>query len=370
MDTHPTDPVAPHALVADLTRAKLAADAELALHHQYHALTVLLQSLRTRHELRFVLGMHLERLFPETRGSLFLLDQGGAGRFVPIVRWGLDPEADDAPLPSCVAQHLDHTSSIESLLTTVVPPVRSANQGVCAPLMAEGEMLGVLYAEPEQAGDAPQRPLADEARRRLFDVADRITLPLNVMRMREQLHQQARLDPLTGIANRVFMDDTIERKTAEATNWGADLSVALLDLDHFTMVNHSAGHDAGDHLLTSFVQFLRGQIDTDDVLMRLGGDEFVLVMPAANADEAKVRVDDLHARWLYETPAGSGGHTFSTGIADTRGHGSSARALLRAAHKALAEAKAAGRARVAIAPPFVAIAQEETTFLKKLGITQ
>lgn len=319
-----TEPAAQPPLIQALTRAKDASDNELAIQLQYHALTVLLQNLRTRHELRFVLGMHLERLFPETRGSLFLLDQATAGHFVPIVRWGLDPEPDDAPLPSCVAQHFDHTASLESLLTTVVPPSHAASQGVCAPLMAEGELLGVLFAEPEPTLDASHPPLAEPIRKRLFEVADRLTLPLNVMHMRNALQQQARLDPLTGVGNRVHMDETIERMTSDATSWGAGLSVVMLDLDHFSQVNQTAGHDAGDHLLTNFVQCLAGQLTSDDVLMRLGGDEFVVVLPALSAEEGRLRVEELHARWLYETPAGTGGHTFSAGVADIQGHGPSA----------------------------------------------
>lgn len=342
---------------------------QLAEQLQYKALTVLLQSLRTRQELRYVLSVHLERLLPRTNGSLFLADPAPTRRLMPVVRWGLDQDADDAPLPGCVAQHLDQTAAADSLLSTVVPPTSHPRQGVCAPLMAEGELLGVLYAEQESLDDGPAPPLEGESVRRLFEVAERLTLPLNVIVMREQLQSQAQLDPLTGVANRLHMNETIERKTAEAATWGADLSVVLLDLDHFTLVNLGSGHDAGDHLLKAFAQFLRAQLDSDDLLLRLGGDEFVLVLPVANGDEARRRLEEMHARWVYETPAGSGGHTFSAGIADTQGHGSTARELLKAAHKALAEAKTAGRARIVVAPPFVPVAHEETSFLAKLGIS-
>lgn len=344
-------------------------DDQLAEQLQYRALTVLLQSLRTRQEMRYVLSVHLERLLPTTTGALFLTEVAPQRRLVPVVRWGLAEEDDAAALPACVAQHMDQTAPADGLLSTVVPPASHPGQGVCAPLMAEGELLGVLYAEQEPHDDNPAPPLEADLVRRLFEVAERITLPLNVLVMREQLHRQAQLDPLTGASNRLHMNETIDRKTAEAATWGADLSVVMVDLDHFTLVNLSGGHDAGDHLLQAFAQFLRAQLDTDDVLLRLGGDEFVLVLPVTNGDEAQARVEAIHARWLYETPAGTGGHTFSTGIADTRGHGSAARDLLKAAHKALTDAKTGGRARVVVAPPFVPVAHEETSFLAKLGIT-
>lgn len=341
---------------------------QLAEQLQYRALTVLLQSLRTREELRYVLSMHLERLLPFTNGALYLIDRKDRHRLVPVVGWGLDQPSDDAPLPSCVAQHWEQTSTSDSLLPTVVPPVHHT-QGVCAPLMAEGELLGALYAEQEATDTVASPPLSPDSVRRLFQVADCVVLPLHVMLMREQLRQQSGLDPLTGVANRMVMNEEIERNTAAAAAWGANASVVLMDLDHFTLLNLASGHDAGDHLLKTFVRFLQKQLDVNDRLLRLGGDEFVVVLPATNADEARRRVEEWLARWLYETAAGTGGHSFSTGIADTKGHGPAAKDLLRAAHKALSDAKAAGRSTVVVAPPFVAMAHEETSFLAKLGIT-
>lgn len=363
-------PSTPTLHVADRPPVPLGSiEEQLVEQLQYRALTVLLQSLRTREELRYVLSLHLERLLPFTNGALYLVDRKDRQHLVPVVRWGLEQPADDAPLPSCVAQHSEQTATADSLLSTVVPPVSHHTQGVCAPLMAEGELLGVLYAEQEATDAVAAPPLPPEAVRRLFEVADRVTLPLHVILMREQLRQQSGLDPLTGIANRIRMNEEIERKTAEASAWGADASVVLIDLDHFTLLNLDSGHDAGDHLLKTFVRFLQTQLDSDDRLLRLGGDEFVVVLPATNADEARPRVEEWLARWLYETAAGTGGHSFSTGIADTKGHGPTAKELLRAAHKALSDAKAAGRSTVVVAPPFVPVAHEETSFLAKLGIT-
>ena len=360
----------PSAQGADRPVAPLGSiEEQLAEQLQYRALTVLLQSLRTREELRYVLSLHLERLLPFTNGALYLLDRDDRTRLVPVVGWGLDQPSDAEPLPSCVAQHSEQTATSHSLLSTVVPPVSHHTQGVCAPLMAEGELLGVLYAEQEATEAVASPPLPPDSVRRLFEVAERVTLPLHVILMREQLSQQSGLDPLTGVANRVRMNHEIERKTAEAAAWGADASVVLMDLDHFTLLNLSSGHDAGDHLLKTFVRFLQAQLDTDERLLRLGGDEFVVVLPTTCADDARARVEEWLARWLYETAAGTGGHSFSTGIADTKGHGPAAKDLLRAAHKALSDAKAAGRSTVVVAPPFVPVAHEETSFLARLGIT-
>jgi len=368
MDSQLHEPIAAHVDPAPHARHEGSrAEAELQELRQYQALTVLLQGLRSRQELRFVLALHLERLFPQTSGALYLVDPANRGQLSAIAQWGAVAETDDRAMPACVAQHLDDTASLDSLLTTIVPPPQHDDQGVCAPLMAEGELLGVLYASADAQDGTPNPPLPEPARRRLVEVADRLVLPLTVMQMRERLRDHARLDPLTGVPNRTQMDATIAQKVAEAGNWGADLTVAVIDLDHFTMVNLSAGHDAGDHFLTGFAHYLRNQFDTDDALLRLGGDEFVIVMPATDAGTAKTKLEEAHAKWLYETPAGSGGHTFSAGVADTKVSGTMPRELLRAAHKALSDAKAAGRARVHVFAP-VAPPVQETSFLKQFGV--
>ncbi|MGC4083924.1 MAG: GGDEF domain-containing protein [Vicinamibacterales bacterium] len=176
---------------------------------------------------------------------------------------------------------------------------------------------------------------------------------------------------LTGAANRLHMDATIARAIAGSADWNAELSVAMLDFDHFALVNDAAGYDAGDELLRQFVTFLRGQLTADELLFRLGGDEFVIVLPTVAASAAQARVEEIHARWLYETPTGSGGHTFSAGIADTADAGRDVRTLLQKAHKALADAKGSGRARVvATESAAVAAPVEEVSYLKKFGIVK
>ncbi len=93
-----------------------------------------------------------------------------------------------------------------------------------------------------------------------------------------KLHYLARYDSLTGIPNRQYLRDQLERATARADRARQKLGLLLLDLDRFKMVNDTLGHEQGDELLRAVVQRLRGSVREGDLLARLGGDEFAILL--------------------------------------------------------------------------------------------
>jgi diguanylate cyclase (GGDEF)-like protein len=109
------------------------------------------------------------------------------------------------------------------------------------------------------------------------------------------LAQLVRTDPLTGLANRRGWDEQLSRELARAQRTGADLSVALLDLDNFKSFNDAHGHQAGDRLLVEAAAAWRGQLRDIDVLCRWGGDEFALLLPDCPAHEAEEVIGRLRA---------------------------------------------------------------------------
>lgn len=110
-----------------------------------------------------------------------------------------------------------------------------------------------------------------------------------------QLHLQAALDPLTGLANRACFQLAAERELARAGRGRARFSVALLDLDNFKVVNDTYGHVAGDALLTELAEAWQSQLRGADLLARYGGDEFALIMPDTDPDEAAQVLGRLRA---------------------------------------------------------------------------
>jgi len=340
------------ALWDELAAAKASLEAELEERRQYRALTELLQTLRSREEIRSVLSLHMERLFPETNGSLALLD-ASHDTVDALVCWGCDPLPEQFPLDACVALRLGRVHETDA--SREVACTHRACEGqhsLCVPLMADGETLGVLHlqADPRaRSGHGPSGGLTADERRRASDIAERLALPLANIVLRDRLLNQSVRDPLTGVYNRRQMDESIGREISRAARLAYGVSVALVDIDHFKRFNDTLGHDAGDTLLRAFAQFLASHLRLDDAVFRYGGEEFVLVLPGAAGQAAAERLQALRAEWRQQAAAYGREVTFSAGVGEFPSHGTTSHEVLRAADGALYQAKALGRDRVIVA---------------------
>ena len=215
-------------------------------------------------------------------------------------------------------------------------------------MMAQGEALGVLYLAGAGELDMP------ESRRRFAQtVAESLALGLANLRLREALRSQALRDPLTGLFNRRFMEEALEREMRRALRRVAPLSVIMMDLDHFKQLNDTLGHDAGDALLRELGLFLQNHVRAADIACRYGGEEITLIMPDAPLAIARQRAEELRegVRRLLIQDRGRtiGPVTVSVGVAAYPEHAASGDTLLRAADLALYAAKDAGRDRVCVA---------------------
>ncbi len=166
-----------------------------------------------------------------------------------------------------------------------------------------------------------------------------------------RLGEQARTDPLTGVANRLEMIDCLGRALADADpnpdgRTGTVVAVAYLDLDGFKAVNDSLGHRAGDLLLVAVTRRLRARLETGEILARPGGDELVVLSPRLPAG----RLPDFGGRLqtAFDSPVVLDGRPVeigaSIGVADNT-TSSSAGELLRFADAALYRSKKAGEGR-------------------------
>jgi len=161
---------------------------------------------------------------------------------------------------------------------------------------------------------------------------------------------QATTDPLTGIANRRRLDDDIERMIAQAHRYELPLSVVLMDLDHFKVVNDEHGHDTGDQVLIEAVERVKASLRDADLFGRWGGEEFLLLAPYTDHAAACALAERCRAA-IRRSPMEVGEVTASFGVA-TLDPSDDARALFRRADLALYTAKQEGRDRVVgITPP-------------------
>jgi diguanylate cyclase (GGDEF)-like protein len=166
-----------------------------------------------------------------------------------------------------------------------------------------------------------------------------------------QLRQEAVRDPLTGLHNRRYLNETLQRELSRSLREASPVSLVILDIDHFKQVNDSLGHSAGDEVLTAVAAILREGCRDSDIACRYGGDELVVVMLNATPQALAARVERWRAELLKLTFHGQALKMgFSAGVAGFPRNGLTQDALLAAADKALYLAKAQGRNRTVTAP--------------------
>jgi diguanylate cyclase (GGDEF)-like protein/PAS domain S-box-containing protein len=165
----------------------------------------------------------------------------------------------------------------------------------------------------------------------------------------ERLSTQAISDPLTGLYNRRYLADFVERELSRTRRGGHKTVFAMIDIDHFKHINDTFGHEAGDDVLRALSAFLRAQIRQEDLAFRYGGEEFLLVLPCATFDGIPGRIEKIREQITLVTidhlqhplpPI-----TLSIGVAIFPDHGDSADEVIRCADAALYLAKEGGRNR-------------------------
>jgi diguanylate cyclase (GGDEF)-like protein/PAS domain S-box-containing protein len=163
--------------------------------------------------------------------------------------------------------------------------------------------------------------------------------------LRRELREQAIRDPLTGLFNRRYLEETLDREVARATRAQSTLGVVMLDLDKFKLLNDTFGHTAGDTALREVGHLLRENVRAGDVACRYGGDEFVVVMPDTSLENAGRKAHALLELFKRAPSALES----SLGVVAFPSHGRVGAELLKAADAALYRAKQAGGNRVIVA---------------------
>lgn len=228
----------------------------------------------------------------------------------------------------------------------------AALPSLCVPLIAQGQMLGLLHLQRLKniSNISRNETFADPSLALAVAAAEDLSLAHANMRLRESLREQSIRDSLTGLFNRRFLDEFLVREVARAERKTRQLSMIALDIDHFKRINDSFGHSAGDTVLQKVGTILRAHVRSTDVASRIGGEEFLLVLAESPLPLAAKRAEDIRNA-IYEMSLkyenrDLGRVTASFGVAAFPEHGRTAEALIRAADKALYEAKHAGRNQV------------------------
>lgn len=316
---------------------------------QLSQMSELLQACLSVEEAYKVVANAVKSLFPNLSGGLFLLNEEknlvesvatwGNAFFTKMVFpanqcWALQrgkPLVVVNSEPCLICSHFNN----------------SYHQYCCIPLLAQGEVLGMLYFIAEEPATLTQ------AKQLLaLTVTEHISLSLANLKLRETLQNQSIRDPLTGLYNRRYMEEFLSQELIRSFRAQKPLSIIMLDVDHFKIFNDTFGHEAGDLVLQELARFLKKNIRGSDVPCRYGGEELTLILPDAPLEVASQRAEILRqgVKHLAVKQRGQflGSITLSLGVACFPEHGVNASAVLGAADAALYRAKREGRDQVVV----------------------
>jgi diguanylate cyclase (GGDEF)-like protein/PAS domain S-box-containing protein len=185
------------------------------------------------------------------------------------------------------------------------------------------------------------------------DITERKQLEQQLQQANQWLREQSIRDPLTGLHNRRYLDETLPRELQRAERRSQSVGVIMLDIDHFKHFNDTYGHDAGDALLQRVGAFLQSCIRGEDIACRYGGEEFILVLLSASLADTRQRAEDLckgvQALSVEHRGQILDGITASFGVAIFPEHSTTAEGIIKAADEALYRAKHGGRNHVVAA---------------------
>ncbi len=223
------------------------------------------------------------------------------------------------------------------------------NTYLCIPILAQGETLGILHFQ--STDEAPQLEPSELSFKTTF--AGQVGLSIANIRLREALRTQSVRDALTGLYNRRYLEEVLDRETRRAGRDGQSMGILMLDLDHFKRFNDTYGHDAGDTVLRETAALLVKNVRAEDFVCRFGGEEFVVILPTADLEGSRTRAERLRTKMRGLTILHQGKSlgliTFSVGVAVFPNHGMSPKQLMAAADAALYHAKHEGRDQVVVA---------------------
>jgi diguanylate cyclase (GGDEF)-like protein/PAS domain S-box-containing protein len=229
-------------------------------------------------------------------------------------------------------------------------------ESVCVPMLAEGgEALGIvslqMTRDRQQQGSATSS-LGEAERRLAALLAKQGALAIWNLKLRESLHNQSICDSLTGLFNRRYMEESLEREFSRANRGKTSVAIVMMDLDHFKRFNDTFGHQAGDTLLRALGDLLKRNTRGQDIACRYGGEEFALVLTDSSLDGAYKRAEILRqqVKQLSVEYEGQllGAVSISMGVALFPDHGTTMGDVLRASDQALYTAKREGRDRVSM----------------------
>ncbi|MBT4304531.1 MAG: diguanylate cyclase [Chloroflexi bacterium] len=315
----------------------------------------LLQACKNTGEANKAIEQMIPQLFQNISGVLLLLNSS-RDNMESIISWGnLDIELNQLKFDpeQCWALRRGRPHRTEGLCTGTLCKILPKSHGfICVPLVAHGEMMGVLHLRTEVAEDnSPEYEILNEPL--AITTAENISLALANLKLSETLRHQSIRDPLTDLYNRRFMEETLSREIQRAARSKMPLGVIMLDIDHFKNFNDMFGHDAGDAVLRELGVFLKSHTRGSDIACRYGGEEFILILPETQLEVVHERAETIRSQVknisIHHRGQSLKSISLSLGVGVFPEHETNTDSLIRCVDQALYQAKKTGRDKVVVA---------------------
>jgi diguanylate cyclase (GGDEF)-like protein/PAS domain S-box-containing protein len=318
----------------------------------------LLQSCFNVQEVPAIVISYAAKLFPGTDGAFFLLSDSKSD-LQSMARWGYFPEDVDSNIfapDACWGLRQGRVYAVEDMkIGPICPHLKqpSCTAYICLPLIGKGEILGLLHLGTKrsvQTDDSHGNIVELKEIAAMF--AEYLSLSIANIKLSEKLTSQSIRDPLTGLYNRRYLEETVQHEILRAARKQTKIGIVMVDIDRFKQINDTYGHDAGDECLIKLADFFKLKIRGSDFIFRYGGEEFVLILPEASVEDT-YKCAEILRKEIKNMKVNFRGQllpsiTLSFGIAAYPDHGLDTIELIRVADKALYMAKEEGRDRVVI----------------------
>jgi diguanylate cyclase (GGDEF)-like protein len=347
-------------LNAELEQSNLVLEQRNQESAQITEMSNLLQTATDMQEASEILSRLIGRLLAPHAGAIYLT-AASLNRLERLTAWGDAKSAAVIGIDDCWGVRRARTYCAadpqHDVFCTHVHSAGNSQPYMCVPMMAQSTSLGMFHVQfVADAGGSEAGKGSDVAaaeRLRVQRLADQVAMALANLKLRQSLREQSIRDALTGLYNRRFLEESLERELSRTMRDAQPLAVLMIDVDHFKRYNDQYGHDGGDAVLRALGRTLREMLRTGDLAARYGGEEFTVALhnaPVAGAHEWSERLREA----MRQLEVKSGAQvlppvTISLGLALFPDHGKTSGELLHAADLALYEAKHSGRDRLVVA---------------------
>ena len=317
-------------------------------------LTEMLQSCSHIEDAYPIIAQSMQNLLPNLSGACYILNNSET-LFIQQQVWGnktLFTETFHQHDCWSIKRSTIHNSFDKNLIETPCNHFTNNASGLCIPLLSQGKLIGVLSfsLSPHQIQQIPKHDIE-----LITSASDMISLALANLQLRVELHDLSMRDALTGLYNRRFIEECIQREIDRASRSSSSLIIVMADLDHFKHINDNYGHDAGDAVLKSISQLFIGFRNGYDIVSRYGGEEFLFLLTDISQENAFKRLEELRLQ-IEDMKVETGGHvidslSISIGAATFPEMGTEKEILINRADEAMYFAKNNGRNQIAFYTP-------------------